>query len=239
MKRAIPHGPIWPGILFSILGGGFLSWAIWLAYQNHLFASYARHTEGIVVRKFVTETYGRHGTVYHHYNFLYEYAVGPLQVERAVEVHGLTWSQYAERDSILITYLPEEPKNSRIDDPSETRATSTQAHWALGIGLATLIFGCGTTAYIVQKNNIRKSLMGSGLQTTGKITSVATENPSGKQVRTFLKLEFSDNRGRLVQGRTWDLSRAEEDAWNEGMPVQVFYSSTNPDQFTVSLDRSK
>jgi hypothetical protein len=61
---------------------------------------------------------------------------------------------------------------------------------------------------------------------------------SGKQLRTYLQLQFRDSYNRLIEGRTWDIPQPEERNWQSGQPVKVFFDRSNPNVFTVDLTRS-
>jgi hypothetical protein len=68
------------------------------------------------------------------------------------------------------------------------------------------------------------------------VTSIEVESGGRDTVRPYLVLEFADEQGQVVQGRTWAMTEHQQWFWDIGKAVQVFYDPAHSDVFTVELD---
>jgi len=238
MRRAVPYSySVWFVMpLWALITGAILYWAFWRMYDNYRFDDHGRQMQATVLRKFITKTYSKNGTPYNHYNIVYGYEVADLLGNCQVEVQTVTWSMYAERGFIPIKYLPEDPKKSRIDNPVENDEAVFKARCCTGLGLVFLLGGSIYSVYTIRRNKIQRRLVATGLSCLGKVTSVGTERAGKSGYKSYLRIEFSDNRGRTVTGRTWQLNRKQEKLWHEGKKVTVFYDPTDSHVFTVDLN---
>lgn len=238
MTRAIPYNQwLWLGIaLWLGVTGTILVWGVWWAYENQLFADHSTHINGTVVRKFVTVSHGKGGPHYTHC-VAYTYRAGNLIGTCVTPVHGYVWEVFQEGGPIPIKYLPEKPQDSRIDEPAEDYSATMKERIGLGFGGLSLLLGTAISYYGFRRNQLYQRLISAGDSCVGIITSVEMEN-SGKQLRTYLHLQFRDNYNRLIEGRTWDLPQPEGRNWESGKPVRVYFDPANSNVFTVDLTRS-
>ena len=238
MSRAVPYNRwLWPGIVvWLVINGLILGTGAWWAYENELFADHAAHIDGTVTRKFVNVSHGRGGTHFSHC-VIYTYRAGALVGSRQTVVHGYVWETFLEGGPIPVKYLPENPQHSRIDEPAEDYSATMKARLGLGCGGVFLLLGAAVSYYAIRRNRLHRRLVAAGDSCVGTITSVEVEN-SGKQLRTYLHLEFRDNYNRLIEGRTWDLPQPEERKWQSGKAVRVYFDPANSSIFTVDLTRT-
>ena len=238
MKRAVPYNQwLWLGIALWLLATGvILGWGAWWARENQLFADHSVHVDGTVLRKFVTVSHGRGGT-HHTRCVVYSYQAGHIVGWCETAVHGYVWEVFQEGGPIPIKYLPETPQDSRIDEPAEDYSATMKARVGLGFGGLILLLGTAVAYFAIQRNRLHQRLVEAGDSCVGTITSVEVEN-SGKQLRTYLHLEFRDNYNRLIEGRTWDLPQPEERNWQSGKSVQVYFDPSDSNVFTVDLNQA-
>ena len=118
MKRAVYHSAVWLVLpLWLILLGSVLARVGILAHENHLFATEARHTNGVVLRRIVQHFHGAHNSFM--FLLLYTYTAGDLQGRCITEVTPETFDRVQDGGPLPIDYLPENPRDNRIAYPWE------------------------------------------------------------------------------------------------------------------------
>ena len=237
MKRAVNYHPVWPAMT---IWGLFTVVAFWFgassAYENHLFSSHAEHVQGTVLKKYETDWQGKNGTVGYTHYIVYGYVAGTLLGNCQTLVHGDIWSQLSEGGPIPVKYLPGDPQNSRIDDATEDAYASIPAWVGLGLGLVILLAGAPHFAWMISRNKLYFRLLATGTTGLGTVTAIKVETGGRDTVRPYLELEFADEQGRVVQGRTWAMTEQQQWFWEIGKAIQIFYDPVHPDVFTVELN---
>ena len=234
MKCAIPYRTWWPGAALWVLAMGTVLWfGVKWTLEDDAFASHARHIQGTVLQKFTTTTTGKGGRTYTHFNIVYEYRSGNILGEGQKEVRGDEWRAFSEGNPLPVEYLPEAPGDSRIDDGIEDQTAALKAYLSVRFACFGLLAGTIISICAHRRNQRHQRLVATGLTCRGRVTSV--EVVTGKQTRTYLIFEFTDNGGRVVRGRTWDLDRKEVWYWETGREIKVWYDPARSDVFTVDL----
>jgi hypothetical protein len=234
LSRALPYNNrLWPGIIFFAALTGIGCWyGGWWAWQNHLFADHGQVIEARVLRKYLAESQGKHGPVYTPH-LTYGYQVGNVVVNSDVAISRDTWDQVDGNGGIPIRYLPEDVADSRLANTAEDFKAMLKARLGLGGGLAAFVMGIVGTTYTNRRRMRVERLRTMGLTAAGHVKAVDTER-SGKQRVTFLRFEFPDNTGRVIQGRSGPLTFWQQRLWRPGKAIAVFYDPVDSSVFTVN-----
>jgi hypothetical protein len=234
VSRALPYKDnLWPGIIFfaAITGIG-LWYGGWWTWQNHLFAEHGQQMEATVLRKYMAVSRGRHGPSYTPH-VAYGYRVGDVIINCDTPIQRSTWDEIDGSGGVPIKFLPEDPPDSRIDNTAEDWRSTMKGYLGLGGGLLALVFGVSATVSVHRRKTRVERLRARGLTASGRVTAVDTEQ-TGKQVRTFLRFEFTDNQGRVILGRSLPLTSRQERLWTQDKAITVFNDPSDSSVFTVN-----
>jgi hypothetical protein len=234
VKRAIAYNEnLWPVVVFvGLVTVGALWYGGWWTWQNHLFADHARQMEAKVLRKYVVESQGKHGPIYTPH-LQYGYQVGNLLVNCDVTVGSDIYDQVEEGGDMPIKYLPEDVTNNRLDDTADDYQATVKANFGLIAGAVGLFFTIAGAFNADRRKKTLTKLKTAGLSASGRVTSVETERV-GKQMQTFLRFEFTDNYGRVIEGRTPALTSKQKNLWTQDKIITVYYDPANSTVFTVN-----
>jgi hypothetical protein len=234
LSRALPYdNSLWPGIIFfAVLTGIGFWYGGWWTWQNHLFADHGQVMEAKVLRKYLAKSQGKHGPVYTP-RLAYGYQVGNVVVNYDVAPARDTWDQVDANGGVPIRYLPEDISDSRLANTGEDFKATLKARLGLGGGLLALALGLGVTMSTNRRKKRVERLRTRGLTARGRVTALDTER-SGKNRVTFIRFEFTDNRGRVIQGRSWPLTSRQQRLWRQDRAIAVFYDPTDSSVFTVN-----
>jgi hypothetical protein len=236
-SRALPYrDKLWPGIVcFGALAGIALWYGGWWTWQNHLFAEHGQRLEATVLHKYMAVSHGKHGP-YYTPHIAYGYRIGDVIINCDTPVQRSTWDEIDGSGGVPIKFLPEDPPDSRIDNAAEDWPATMKANLGLGGGMLALVFGISATISVHRRKTRVEGLRARGLTASGRVTAVDTER-SGKQMRTFLRFEFTDNQGRVNLGRSLPLTSRQERLWTQDMTIAVFYDPADSRVFTVNPNR--
>ncbi len=233
MKRALNRWPLWIWVVCALLAV-FIFWgAATLEYVDHLFTASSVHVQGRAIHKYMTQSQGRHGTTYLPH-LTYSYQAGDLKFRTQTVILSQTWHEVTTGGEVPVKYLIRNPARSRIDLPAENRLASLHADASFGLGLLVLIGAGAGLVFTLRRNRLVAALIQRGIRCEGRVISHETE-PSGKVMLPYLIFSFADNRGRTIEGRTWDLKSNHDVQWPNGSVLPVYYDPANPEVFTVDL----
>lgn len=221
-----------------LIGGGLLSGTGYMLYEDYLFANYGRQTAGMVERKFMRVSQGKHGPTYTPC-LDYRYQMPGFSVTSESTVQGDTYAAVAEGGSIPVLYVTNEPTDNRIDLPAENRMVQMITYGLLAGSLIVSVAGIWTLVYTLKRNKLNRYLLASGLACTGTVTDVNYDVVGkNRTLRYYLLFTFRDNQGREIAGRSWYLKRGDESLWRASSPIRVYYDLRSPESFTVDLNLS-
>ena len=239
LARAVPYDEnLWIGTAFCalIMVAGFW-YGGWWTWQNHLFADHSRELLATVTQKYVVVSQGKHGPIYTPH-IQYQYHVRDLMVECDTPTKNSLYNQVAEGGGMPIKYLPEDPANNRLDDTADDFASRMKANLGLIAGMVGLVFASASAIRADRRKKLLTRLKTSGLSTVGHVVSVDTER-AGKTMATFLRIEFTDNRGQVISARTPRLTPKQIQRWHRGNKLAIQYDPSNPSIFTTNLNETR
>jgi len=234
VKRAVYHSAVWLVLpLWLILLGSVLARVGILAHENHLFATEARHTNGVVLRRIVQHFHGAHNSFM--FLLLYTYTAGDLQGRCITEVTPETFDRVQDGGPLPIDYLPENPRDNRIAYPWE----NIGAVWGPfdDSVLAAMVFvpGACLAWYFGSRNRIHARLKAAGSNGVGEVTEVRkSHGRCGSS--TYLTFRFTTAQGLEIAGRSPPVRAHEPTHWQAGDPIRIFYDPNNPARFAVDTD---
>ena len=239
LARAVPFNEnLWIGTvvcaLIAVAGFWYGGWWTW---QNHLYADHGQEMLATVTHKYVVVTQGKHGPI-HTPHLQYHYHVRDVAVDCDVSTQWTLYNAVVEGGGMPIKYLPEDPANNRLDDTGDDYQAKMKANGGLIAGLVALVFAIASAIGADRRKKLLTRLKTAGLSTVGRVTSVETER-AGKTTVTFLRLEFTDNSGQVISGRTGRLTPKQKRIWNRGDKITIYYDSRNSSVFTTNLNASK
>ncbi|HEV3271612.1 MAG TPA: DUF3592 domain-containing protein [Candidatus Methylacidiphilales bacterium] len=237
MIRAVPYTSLWFGvIIWTLVTGALLIGTSWWLHQNYLFAYHSKAAMGIVERKFMRVSHGRHGDNYTPC-LDYRYQTERMAADCDSAVQGDTYSAVSVGDSIPILYLPEEFTDNRINLPAENQKVRLITFGLIAASLVIAVGGAFTLRYYVRQNKTNRYLLANGLSCQGAVTDVNYDLiGKARTKRYYLIFKFRDNQGRERTGRGWYLKPGDENLWKENSLIHVYFDSNNSESFTVDLD---
>ncbi len=205
------HSAVWLVLpLWLILLGSVLTRVGILAYENHQFATEARHVKGTVVTKYLLSARGRHDD-----NIpvlIYSYTAGNLRGRCATEVTFETYGMFQPGNPIPVMYLPGNPTDNRLFVPGACLA------WYFG-----------------SRNRIYARLRAARSNAVGEVIEVRkSHHRCGSH--TYLTFRFTTAQGVQIHGRTPPVRDHEPTHWETGDPIRVFYDPKKPHHFAVDGD---
>jgi len=237
MIRAVPYTSLWFGVfLWTLVAGALVIGTSWLLYQDFLFAYDSKSTLAMVERKFLKVGQGKHGPTYTPC-LDYRYQAQHMEAEAESTVRSDTYSSVNVGQQIPVLYLPDEFGNNRIDLPAENRQVELITYGLIAASLITSVGGAFVIRYYVRQNKLNRYLLAHGLSCRGKVTEIKFDLVgTGRTKRYYLLFTFRDNLGAEKRGRSWYLKSGDENLWQEGSALPVFYDPNNSARFTVDLN---
>jgi hypothetical protein len=221
-------------LIWGVVVGCSFWFSICLAQENHLFAIHGKGAAADVTRTWTTISHGKGGpsTTYH---IQYAYTAGDSEITASTTVSSEMYARVDEGDHIPILYLPEKPRDNRIDSPSIAAAY----RWGAigGFAFAAVVFGLGGWGlrYLHGQNKIFTWLGDSGARCQGEVSRLVEVNTGKGGIRAYLELTFRTQRGETIMGRSGYVNGWGQARWAEGDSVPVFYNPDNPRQFALNL----
>jgi len=125
---------IWMMATIILLGSGGYS-----LYENHLFAVEGVQAQGMIEKKFKQTSTGRYGSLISKRYLSYSYTVNGAAYQSAeIPVASSTWYQFDLHNEMPISYLRDDPGDSRIDLPAEVRMSQWFPVVLLFLGVLSL-----------------------------------------------------------------------------------------------------
>jgi len=234
VKRAVYHSAVWLVVpLWLILLGAVLGRVAILAFENHQFATTARHVQGTVVQKYFLSTRGQHNDLIP--VIIYTYSTGSLVGRCATDVTLATYRMFHEGGPIPVMYLPGAPTDNRIDLPWEMLGFIWGPYDDLACAAFIFVPGACLAWYFGSRNFIHARLKAARSNAVGEVTEVR-KNHGRCGSHTYLTFRFTTAQGVQMNGRTPPVRPHEPTHWQVGDPIRVFYDPKKPRHFAVDID---
>jgi hypothetical protein len=220
--------PLWLILLGVVLGRvGILAW------ENHLFATEARHVQGTVVTKYLLSARGRHDDVIP--VVIYSYTTDHLQGRCATEVTFETYNIFKVGGPIPVAYLPGDPTDNRLNLPWETLGFVWGPYDDSIVAAFVFVPGACLVWYFASRNRIHARLKAVGTNCMGEVIALnKTHHRCASD--TYLTFRFTTPAGREILGRTPPLRTLERTHWQKGDPIPVFFDPKKPEHFAVDTE---
>jgi len=225
--------------IFAAMGTLFLVLGTHTFYRNCQFAGPVERTIGVVTGRNITISHGRHGssTTYHlAYRFFDVVGTGYVC---STTVTSQTYYNLNEGGQVPVKYLPHYAAINRVDRPVEDRSHETTAWVFMGIG--GLFGGFGWYSFIRLEKLIfyRRWLRKNGVRCAGTVDGVEVDTSLSVNHRNvrYLTYSYTDSTGRKHQDSSQGLSIKQEELWETGDSIDVYYDPRNYSASAVGLDR--
>jgi len=240
MEQACPFFPLrlYASIWF-LLTAALLGLGAWEITVNHSFSARALHRVGLVERQYDQTYSDKYGNPHYEPHLIYTYDVNGITYRPDVAITGDTKNFLQNRLTVPIEYLPEAPERSRIDLDAESDRFRLRAAGPLFIGFLLLVLGGFILGYTASQNSAWKRLKRTGITCIGRVQSIEITSPGTRNERRFLTVEFADQTGRRIEGRTQTLGFFQRMRWKAGDSIRVNYDPQNAAIFGVDLNSGR
>jgi hypothetical protein len=223
--------PFWFGGIWLFCGAPFLIAGVYLGAhamrQQARFERDGQVTEGIVLTKRISrksDSQGRQSTSYW-VGYRFSAPEGRV-VKGEAQVSAGLWDRLVEREPVRVTYLPDRPATSRLEDEG--------ADWMLP-GIFTLLglffAGAGGPIFFRGVRGIRRELRlrDEGTRVEATVVDVAPANVSFNGVPQWrIAYRYQDHRGRSHTGESNVMAPDEAQVWKAGDKGIVRYDMHAP-----------
>lgn len=221
----------WFGGIWFFVGAPFLIIGIYVGIdtwrEDERFAREGQVAQGMVLTKSITrrrESGGRESTTYR-VEFRFRTPEGTV-VKREAQVSGDLWDRLVERESIRVTFLPDDPQTNRIEGESSI--------WLVSIvftGLGLVFVPIGGVIFFRGVAGILRELRIQSGGTLAKATVVEVEptNISFKGVQQWrISYRYHDSLGRTHNGASNVMPPEEAQEWKVGDTATVRFDPHAP-----------
>jgi hypothetical protein len=207
---------VWFGGIWLLCGVPFLVVGVYVGVdtirQQARFRTEAQVSEGMVLTKRITRSSKNKSTSYWvRYRF-------PGQDGAAVtsetEVSGALWDRLVEREPVRVTYLPDRPGSSRIEDQGPD--------WVLpavfaGLGLVLVPVGGWIFVGGLRRIRLELRLAREGARTEATVTDLEPASVSVNGIAQWrIRYRYRDHRGRERVGESGPMAFEEAQQWKPG-----------------------
>lgn len=223
MSRAVT---LWVGSFLFLIGIVFTVIGLQNAREEQHFGAHGLVVEATVTDKSI-ERATRGGNPVTRYLVTYRFtSSNGREVESSADVPVEEWEHLEAGGKFQVTYLPDAPESSRVQDTGEN--TWIAVYVFLAIGSVFTLLGGGLAFY--EGRSVVRSILVSrhGLATEGTIVRVGPTSTSINRVPQWqIHYRYRDHFGRTQEGASHLMSPKEGSVWKEG------------DRGTVRFDRER
>jgi hypothetical protein len=191
--------------------------------QHERFENEAESVDGMVLTKRITRNKNNNASYWVGYRFR---ATDGTVIRNEAQVSGALWDRLVEREPVRVTYLPSEPRSSRIEGAG--------VDWALP-GIFTLLglvfVPIGGVIFVKGVRGILRELrlQSEGTLVAATVTEVEPSNISFNGVPQWLiRYRYQDHRGRTHTGESSVMPPEEAQAWKPGDTTQARFDPNAP-----------
>lgn len=207
--------PFWFGGIWLVCGVPFLVVGIYVALdtvrQQQRYTNEAQVTQGMVLTKWISRGNNESTSYWVSYRFR-----GPdgAVVKNETKVSGALWDGLVERESVRVTYLPDQPRTHRIEDQG--------SDWILPLvftGLGIVFVPLGGWIFSRGLGGILRELrlQSEGTLAEATVMEVGPADVSFNGVAQWrIRYRYQDHRGRGRHGESRLLAPEEAQQWKAG-----------------------
>jgi len=207
----------WFGGIWLLCGVPFLVMGLYAGVdtirEQARFRTDARVTEGMVLAKSITRS-GKNSRPSYRVRYRFPGPDGAMVTTEAT-VSGPLWDRLVEREPVRVTYLPERPGNSRLEDQGPDWWVGPAIFTAFGLVLVPV----GGRIFVKGLRRIRLELrLGrEGARAEATVTNLEPTNVSVNGVAQWrICYRYRDHRGQEQLGESGPMALDEAQQWKPG-----------------------